>query len=205
MTRSKKQGQTKATEGATRAQVTELEFREAASSAGLSPSEAAAVRSQVEVTPEPWSKWKVRPDLVPMLATPPESGIGKRIKYCCGQLDNLPVEALARYTRNFEEGGVSRQSLVRYVSGDTSPGARELRILCEALWVPANWLLLGVIDPAAEGSALMEIARGLRRMMREESGGEIAWLDRMEKQTRDQEIEKRQKWIEEARKPQPRS
>lgn len=205
MARTKKHSQTRAPGGVDTIKVTESEFQEAAARANLSPAEVEAMRSEVEVVSEPWRKWKVKPVLEPTLATPPESGIGKRIKYCCGQLDNLPVEALARYTRNFEEGGVSRQSLVRYVSGDTSPGARELRILCEALWVPANWLLFGVIDPAAEGSALMEIARGLRRMMREESGGEIAWLDRMEKQTRDQEIEKRQQWIEEARKPQPRS
>lgn len=165
------------------------------------------VRSQVEVVPEPWNKWKVRPDLVPMSATPPESGIGERIKYCCGQLNNMPLEALARYTRNFGEGGISRQSLVRYVSGDTFPGARELRLLCDALWVPANWLLFGVVGPDVENSAGGALLSALGKFIQQASGGEFqgGLLDSLAEDQRKAEIEKRQKWIEEARKPQPRT
>lgn len=151
--------------------------------------------------------WKVRPNLEPMLFNPAESGIGKRIAYCRGQLDNLPIEALARYTKNFGEGGISRASLVRYESGDTMPGARELRILCDALWVPANWLMYGAVDAADENSAVAQIAQGLRRLIRQEKHGveneDIQTT--LEDMGRKAEIEKRQKWMIEARKPQPRS
>lgn len=155
---------------------------------------------------EPWRMWKVKPDLEPRLATPPETGIAKRIAYCRGQLDNLPIEALARYTKNFGEGGISRASLVRYESGDTMPGARELRILCEALWVPANWLLFGTLDETDENSPVAQIAQGLRRLFRQEASmGHADLIGTLESDAKTAEIEKRQKWMDEARKPQPRT
>lgn len=151
---------------------------------------------------EPWQEWNVKPSLKPMLATPHEAGIGKRIAYCRGQLDNLPIEALARYTKRFESGGISRQSLVRYESGDTMPGARELRILCDALWVPANWLLLGKVDSMTEGSAVMNMVHSLRHFIRNEVGS--IGIDDLLEVFEQKEIAKRQKWLDEDRKPQSR-
>lgn len=151
---------------------------------------------------EPWRAWKVRPDLVPISSHPEESGIGKRIAYCRGQLDNLSVEALARYTKKFDSDGVSKASLVRYESGDSVPGARELRILCDALWVPANWLLFGTLDSDIQrqtGRVLLEALENHIRML---VPGELSKL--IEPFSRMQEkyaIEGRQRWIDEARKP----
>lgn len=78
--------------------------------------------------------------------TPPENGIGERIRLKRAEIaDGLTVEDLSRVCKEFDpEGqGVSRAALFRYESGKILPGARELRILCEALAVSPNWLLLG--------------------------------------------------------------
>lgn len=78
--------------------------------------------------------------------TPPENGIGERIRLKRAEIaGGLTVEDLSRVCKEFDpEGqGVSRAALFRYESGKILPGARELRILCEALAVSPNWLLLG--------------------------------------------------------------
>lgn len=177
---------------------------------------------------ELWKKWKVKPDLTYMPAPfrddadlrTTEVGIAKRIAYCRGQLDNLSVEALARYTKYFDQVGVSKASIVRYEAGESLPGARELRILCDALWVSPNWLLLGtedlnsqsifttrLIDAATlfvlnlvneanrQSHASFETGMTLQRAQ-----SEIEQRPQKEKA----EIERRQQWIDEARKPAPR-
>lgn len=151
-----------------------------------------------------WALWKVKPKLEPMPASPPESGIGKRIAYCRGQLGNLPIEALARYTKNFDEVGVSRASLVRYEAGGTMPGARELRILCDALWVAPGWLLAGEVGTAGLSVNEFDLINALGRMIRQGSGGTKGLDDDFEARAEAMEVEKRQKWMDEARKPQPR-
>lgn len=165
---------------------------------------------------EPWLKWKVRPDLVPMPETQPESGIGKRIAYCRGQLNNLSVEALARYTKYFDQVGISKASIVRYEGGDSFPGARELRILCDALWITPNWLLLGAIDSNsldAETAKFVDATKlFVLGLLAEHHFATIAFdpmgaQQRAEKeiaqrpQKEKEETERRQKWIDEARKP----
>lgn len=155
---------------------------------------------------EPWRKWRVKPDLLYMLATPPESGIGSRIAHCRAQLDNLSVEALARYTKNFDPAGISRMSIIRYESGENIPGARELRILCDALWIPANWLLIGQIDTELQQSTGKELINVLTKLIQEVSGNRLPeWLAGFSEQKLQAEIEKRQQWIYEARQPQPRT
>lgn len=155
---------------------------------------------------EPWRKWKVKPDLKHMPATPPEAGIAKRIAYCRGQLDNLSVEALARYSKNFDKDGVSRMSIIRYESGDNTPGARELRILCDALWVPPNWLLFGKVDSDATRHAGNDLLDALAAYIYSTAGSsELRDISKMLTQGKEkQEIADRQRWIDEARKPQPR-
>ncbi|MCO5096445.1 MAG: helix-turn-helix domain-containing protein [Rhodocyclaceae bacterium] len=142
-----------------------------------------------------------------MLATPPEKGVGQRIAYCRGQLDNLSVEALARYSKNFDPAGISRPTIVRYESGENIPGARELRILCDALWVPANWILFGTVGPDVENSAGGALLNALNRFVQGASwdGVQGGWMERLAEDQRQAEIEKRQKWIDEARKPTPKS
>jgi len=155
-----------------------------------------------------WRKWKVKPDLVfmPVQAEDTrstETGIGKRVAYCRGQLDNLSVEALARYTKNFDVDGISRMSIIRYEAGESLPGARELRILCDALWVSPTWMLTGIVDPG--NSPQSEVENALRdfvlNVMNAGSQGGFGDLVKYEEQ---RQIEKRQQWIDAARKAKPR-
>lgn len=46
-----------------------------------------------------------------------------------------------------EGKGISRTTLVGYESGDSKPGARELRLLCETLTVTPNYVLFGSESP----------------------------------------------------------
>lgn len=151
---------------------------------------------------EPWQKWKVKPDLKPMPSSPDEAGIGNRIAYCRGQLDNLSVEALARYTKKFDPVGVSKASLVRYESGDSVPGARELRILCKALWVPANWLLFGTLDSDTQrqtGRVLLEALESHIKTLFPDELSEM--FEPLLRQQEKYAAEERKRWIDEARKP----
>lgn len=87
----------------------------------------------------------------------PEDMIGERIKLKRKELD-LSIEALSRLTKLCdlwgEQQGISRTVLSRYESGEFKPGARETRILCHALKVSANWLLLGADIPGRNTAVL---------------------------------------------------
>lgn len=154
---------------------------------------------------EAWRKWNVTISLPSYMGEPnpdPEKDIGKRIAYCRAQMDNLSVEALARYTKRFDKVGISRTTLVRYESGDNIPGGRELRILADTLDVPVRWLLLA--DFGSDGLALTdEDARFIevaRRWVKSMSGQELPAFvaDAIEKQ-RAADRAQRQKWIAEDR------
>lgn len=82
--------------------------------------------------------------------TPPEHGIGDRIKEARQRPNyDLSVEALSRLCRESdgESQGIAPTTLLRYEQGKVLPGAREIRILCDALDVSADWLLFGVENP----------------------------------------------------------
>lgn len=155
-----------------------------------------------------WRSLKVKPDLIDMKSSPPEAGLGKRIAYCRGQLENLSVEALARYTKNFDEDGISRASIVRYEAGDSLPGARELRILCDALWIPANWMLFGDEDLGAkissEEKAYVIAIRNLISAKTSDSVFGVRIPSSAEQGANielSQEIRRRQFWLYQARNP----
>jgi hypothetical protein len=203
MTNSKKTNQDKPTKK--RQQVT------AAPDEGFTLGQENAAELAEQAAQSPWAKLTVKPDLSAMFASqitnPPEAGIGKRIAYCRGQLDNLSVEALARYTKYFDAdgNGVSRMSIVRYEDGAV-PCGREIRILCEALWVPADWLVFGRLETtgvSAEDVALLDAlnawkAKGTTR-------GELSNMTKgMDTRAKQNEIEQRQKWLHEARKAKPK-
>jgi transcriptional regulator with XRE-family HTH domain len=178
--------------------------------------------TRIEVTPlpisemrddAPWAKLTVKPVLGPIMAEDPERGIAKRIAYCRGQMDNLSFEALARYTRYFDEKGIAPTSLMRYESGEYLPGARELRILCDAFWVPAHWLLFGTTEQTKDGlnASAMELASALRSFIVSVTGAglpEGALLQLRHKEAEQQEkhanyerrvVARRQTWLWEAR------
>ncbi len=96
-------------------------------------------------------------------ADPPESGIGMRIGYARRQL-GLSIEALARYTVNFDlrdKKGIPPTSLLRYESGKYEPGAREIRILCDAFLASPRWLIYGQLDNAGEDATEQALIQAL--------------------------------------------
>lgn len=173
-----------------------------------------AKAEQEKQAKQPWAKWNVKPELkfMPALndagteALPPETAIGQRIAYCRGQLDNLSVEALARYTKYFDAEGVSRNSILRYESGETLPGARELRILCEALWVPLDWLFYGRIGADNIAPAERYALDAIRDLFWSYSGREnlVGLAKSLDAAAEARKIEERKQWIHEARQPKPR-
>lgn len=80
----------------------------------------------------------------------PEEGIAARIKEARQRPGyDLSVEALSRLCKEFDgQGqGITATTLLRYEQGKVLPGARELRVLCDALDVSADWLLFGAENP----------------------------------------------------------
>jgi len=76
----------------------------------------------------------------------PEMGIGGRIKRVRQRPENgLSIEALSRLCKLVDPvgQGIGRTALIRYEAGDVLPGARELRILSDALDVSTDMLILG--------------------------------------------------------------
>lgn len=112
------------------------------------------------------SQQRSAPDYVP-----PEDGIRLRIKARREEL-GLNVEELARLTAEYDYAqlepgekpkskGISPSMLRRYEydseSGGSKPGARELCLLCYALDVSADWLLLGE-KPSDDKSPMIRAA-----------------------------------------------
>ena len=104
--------------------------------------------------------------------TAPESRLGERARYARNDL-KLNIEALSRLTKEYDPqgSGLSPTSIARYESGESLPGIREFRILCESLEIPLAWLLYG--DPTEEKNGLelteaeQHVLIGLRVMMAE--------------------------------------
>lgn len=104
---------------------------------------------------------------------PPESLLGERTRYARNDL-KLKIEALSRLTKEYDSqgNGLSPTSIARYESGESLPGIREFRILCEALDVPMAWLLYGdATDPEERTKLTMgerQLIVGMRTMMAEQ-------------------------------------
>ena len=115
---------------------------------------------------EPGQKVELRAMLA-QARKPPESRMPERIRVARGQL-GLSIEALSRLCKEYdaEGNGVSPPSISRYEAGDSLPGARELRILCDALDVPPLWLLYGKLDNAGANQADQELLRALDTWVR---------------------------------------
>lgn len=87
--------------------------------------------------------------------------IGKRIFEARDGL-GFSQQALATRTRLADPDGqgISRAVLSLYETGVNKPGAREIKLLCEALKVTPNWLLYGSDSPAKTLQASLEFLRG---------------------------------------------
>jgi transcriptional regulator with XRE-family HTH domain len=88
----------------------------------------------------------------------PEHGIGDRIR-AAREARGLSQTALAGRTAMADATGkgVGRTVLFGYESGKFRPGAREIRLICQALSVTPTWLIMG--DEAASTQASMELVR----------------------------------------------
>lgn len=66
-----------------------------------------------------------------------EQMLGDRLKYVRHERRKMSSAELHRLT------GISKSSLTRYEKGDRTPGAAELRVLCDVLRVSPSYLLWG--------------------------------------------------------------
>lgn len=150
---------------------------------------------------------KTTPKLKPIAAVDrraPETGIGARIEDARNQL-GLSVEALARYTAHFdhkERRGISASTMLRYESGDPLPGARELRILCDALDVPPLWLLYGKVSNAGEDPMEQGLLAALEDYVVARAN-EVRLGGKPVRKLFPVDPAQRRRWIAEARSPKP--
>lgn len=128
--------------------------------------------------------------------TPPESIFGARLQSVRNHF-GLSVDALSRVTKDadtHENRGLSATALLRYEDSGALPGGRELRLLCDALGVSADWLLTGAtvagIDPVEREA--MEAQWRLFRFYEERSelagGAVMNMTEAMERMKRNQRI-----------------
>jgi transcriptional regulator with XRE-family HTH domain len=59
--------------------------------------------------------------------------------------------------------GISHQTLIKYEKGIVLPGSRELRILCDALAVSADWLIFG-FERGEKGSSVLPLEDALTEL-----------------------------------------
>jgi transcriptional regulator with XRE-family HTH domain len=100
----------------------------------------------------------------------PESLLGKRMAAARGHY-SLNIEALSRLTKAYDEAegrGISPATLARYESGESAPGAREIRLLCVALDVSAQWLIFGDVGTGGESQAEQALLSALKGVIAEE-------------------------------------
>lgn len=135
----------------------------------------------------------------------PEGRLGERLKYARAQLE-LNIDALSRLTEEYDSNrkGVSPTSISRYESGENLPGTFEFRLLCDALDVPAQWLLYGEVPNAGKNEYEQNFLSAMKNYVRSVAAENISdelvvkpYLQFVVRGTRDQLLEK-------AKKPRPR-
>lgn len=91
----------------------------------------------------------------------PEDGIGERLKDA-REARQWTQSVLSVRTKLADPNGegVSRTVLVGYESGKYKPGAREMRLLAEALHVTPNWILYGMEKPFRASLPSMAFLQG---------------------------------------------
>lgn len=141
---------------------------------------------------------------VPMIASPPESGFGARVKAARTHY-RLNVEALSRLTKFYDEldaRGVSGAAISRYEGGDALPGAREFRLIADALNLSPDWLLFGTIATGGKTDAQQRLIAALLAVIGEQQTDANIGGSRQTEWLKATEMMKRRRLIAEARKPQ---
>ncbi|MGQ3054332.1 MAG: helix-turn-helix domain-containing protein [Roseateles sp.] len=95
-----------------------------------------------------------------------DAAIGRRIREA-REAKNLTQQQVSVRSKwvDHEEKGISRTALIGYEAGTSRPGTRELRIICETLYVSPNHLLFGSEHPFQTAHAGAEMLRGKRRQL----------------------------------------
>ena len=142
----------------------------------------------------------------PMLAPwpqAPESAFGARVQLARTHY-RLNVEALSRLTKSYDEPdrrGVSGAAISRYEANDALPGAREFRLIAQALGVSADWLLFGTLAVSGKTEAQQRFIASLIEVIVEQKDdvniGGVSQSHILEYQA---QLERRHR-IAEARKP----
>lgn len=90
-----------------------------------------------------------------------DEGIGARIRQA-RERRGWTQNVLSTRSRlcDSEHKGISRTVIVGYEAGTHKPGAREIKLLCEALQITPNWLLFGQESPFETLQPSMAIVRG---------------------------------------------
>lgn len=133
---------------------------------------AAAPGDRAETVPVMLTREGEAPKPLPKKA--PEKGIGGRIKEARLRKENdLTIEALSRMCKLVDPigQGIAQPTIVRYEKGEVLPGARELRVLSDALAVSTDFLILGrerngIVDM---GVALSTLSRMLHERLTAEN------------------------------------
>lgn len=101
-----------------------------------------------------------------MASEPPEARLGERIKHV-RKVRTMNIEWLSRLTKEYDSsgGGISASSISRYETGEGLPGVREFRLLCEALDVPAHWLMYGCLSDDSPDPVESEAIRALTALI----------------------------------------
>jgi transcriptional regulator with XRE-family HTH domain len=94
----------------------------------------------------------------------------------------LSVDELASLTASFDfsladlnEKGLSSQTLYRYEKSEREPATREIRLLCSALNVSADWLIFGE-SWNGEQDADTKLANNFRALIKEGSDSSYSQL-----------------------------
>ena len=123
-------------------------------------------------------------------SAPPEDGIWERVRDKRKEL-GLSVQDLSRLTALYDYWGgkgVSRSMLARYENPEGfKPGAREIGLLCAALDVSADWLVLGIVEQSRNTAFQEAFEQEVRRLMNpiesvfQGEGGDWKLIERAEK------------------------
>ena len=116
--------------------------------------------------------------------------IGERIQKKRKSL-GLSVEDLAFLTATFDheksspsEKGLSSQTLYRYEKNEREPATREIRLLCRAINVSADWLIFGQVWNA-EQEADTTLASNFRALVKDAMDDKTINLLRNKNKSRD--------------------
>src|SRR5689334_17943064 len=80
----------------------------------------------------------------------PQPAVASKFGGIAAEIKRARTRAGKSHSELHRETGISRTVLIGYESGRTRPGAREIRLICDALNTTPNRLLYGMEEPFAK-------------------------------------------------------